>query len=144
MQYYPHGRISCGCLQSPQCVATLDRAPADELANIGCRAPIILFIPRLCSNSDREPRCNYGCRGMTEAKEPHTSQSLVTLSPKYYCFPMGQPGRSPLYLLYYSDNSYNIIPIPLILFRNGGILSLDWSDAHVYDCEAGRGKMGPV
>ena len=46
--------------------------------------------------------------------------------------------------LYHSDNSNNIIPMSLILFRNGGILSLDWSDAHVYDCEAGRRKMGSV
>ena len=37
-----------------------------------------------------------------------------------------------------------IIPILLILFRRGGILSSDWSDAHVYDCEAGRRKMGTV
>lgn len=82
--------------------------------------------------------------GMTEGMEPHAPKSYVIPSPKYYCFPMGQPGQSPLYIPYYSDNPNKIIPIPLILFRNGGILSLDWSDAHVYDCEAGCGKMGSV
>lgn len=88
---------------------------------------------------------NYHCcKGMTEVMEPHTPKSYVMSSPKYYCFPMGQPGQTPLYLLYYSDNSNKIIPIPLILFRKGGILSLDWSDAHVYGSEAGRGKMGSV
>ena len=46
--------------------------------------------------------------------------------------------------LYHSDNSNIIIPMSLILFRNGGILSLDWRDAHVHDCKAGRGKMGTV
>lgn len=86
----------------------------------------------------------HGGEGVTEVMEPPGPKSYVISSPKYYCFPMGQPERSPLYLLYYSDYSNNIIPIPLILFRNGGILSLNWSDAHVYDCEAGRGKMGSV
>lgn len=46
--------------------------------------------------------------------------------------------------LYHSDNSNIIIPMSLMLFRNGGILFLDWSDDHVYDCEAGRRKMGSV
>lgn len=77
----------------------------------------------------------------TEIMEPDAPKAPATPSPKYYCFPMGKPGQSPLCLLYYSDNSNNIIPIPLILFRNGGILSLDWSDAHVYDGKAGSGKM---
>ena len=59
-----------------------------------------------------------GCEGVTEVMEPHAPKSYVIPSPKYYDFPMGRPGQSPLYLLYYSDNSNKIIPIPLILFRN--------------------------
>ena len=56
---------------------------------------------------------------VTEVMEPHGSKAPVTPFPKHYSYPMEQPGQSPLYLLYCSDNSNNIIPIPLILFRNG-------------------------
>ena len=45
----------------------------------------------------------------------------------------------------YSDNSQDIIPTALLLFRKGGILPLEeWGDAHVYDSKAGCGEMGPV
>ena len=81
---------------------------------------------------------------MTEILELHIPKIPCNPIAEILLFPMGKPGQSPLNLLYYSDNSNDIIPMPLILFRNGGILSLDWSDAHVYDCEAGVGKMGSV
>jgi len=35
-----------------------------------------------------------------------------------------------------------MIPTALILFRKGGMLSLDWRDAHVYDSQTGCGKWG--
>ena len=47
-------------------------------------------------------------------------------------------------MLYYSDKTRNIIPMPLILFRKGGILPLEGSDDHVYDREAGSGKVETV
>ena len=75
--------------------------------------------PKQLKNLGRHtPFDDSGCTGMTEVMEPHVPKSPVNQSPKYYCFPMGQPGQPPLYLSYYSDNSNNIIPIPLILFRN--------------------------
>ena len=75
--------------------------------------------PKQLKNLGRHtPFDGSGCAGMTEIMEPHVPKSPVNQSPKYYCFPMGQPGQPPLYLSYYSDNSNNIIPIPLILFRN--------------------------
>lgn len=52
---------------------------------------------------------HHSSKGVTEVMEPHAPKSHVIPSPKYYCFPMGQPGQSPLYLLYYSD-TIDIVP----------------------------------
>ena len=57
-----------------------------------------------------------GCKSVTEVMKLHAAKPHVIPSLKHYRFPMGQPS---LYLLYCSDNSNNIIPTPLILFRSG-------------------------
>ena len=78
---------------------------------------------------------------VTEVMEPHVPKSPVNQSPKYYCFPMGQPGQPPLYLSYYSDNSNNIIPIPLILFRNAYHVKHDLSAMEKLFAEYINGRL---
>ena len=46
--------------------------------------------------------------------------------------------------MHYSDKWNNIIPIMLILFRKGGIISIDRSDDYVYDRKASGREMGTV